>query len=79
MIFPEKQQLVTGCDTGLGMGMATALAEAGADIVGASMVEDYQEVKTAVEATGRKFTYHQVDISDSEKIIRFYQPGKNRQ
>ena len=31
-----KKALVTGCDTGLGMGMATALAEAGADIIGAS-------------------------------------------
>jgi len=36
-----KMAVFTGCDTGLGMGMATALAEAGADIVGASIVDDY--------------------------------------
>ena len=47
-----KTAVVTGCDTGLGMGMATALAEAGADIVGASIVDDYSAVKNAVEATG---------------------------
>ena len=66
-----KTALVTGCDTGLGMGMATALAEAGADIVGASIVEDYSDVKAAVEATGRKFTYHRVDISNREALYAF--------
>lgn len=71
-----KTALVTGCDTGLGMGMATALAEAGADIVGASIVEDYSEVKNAVEATGRKFTYHQVDISDRAKLYAFIKQVK---
>ena len=29
-----KVAMVTGCDTGLGQGMAIALAEAGCDIVG---------------------------------------------
>ena len=66
-----KTALVTGCDTGLGMGMATALAEAGADIVGASIVEDYSAVQQAVEATGRKFTYHRVDIGDREQLYAF--------
>lgn len=66
-----KTALVTGCDTGLGLGMATALAEAGADIVGASVVEDYADVKNAVEATGRKFTYHRVDISDRDALYAF--------
>jgi 2-deoxy-D-gluconate 3-dehydrogenase len=66
-----KTALVTGCDTGLGMGMATALAEAGADIVGASIVDDYSAVKNAIEATGRKFTYHKVDISDRNALYAF--------
>ena len=66
-----KTALVTGCDTGLGMGMATALAEAGADIVGASIVEDYSAVKAAIEATGRKFTYHRVDIGNREELYAF--------
>jgi 2-deoxy-D-gluconate 3-dehydrogenase len=29
-----KVAIVTGCDTGLGQGMAVALAQAGCDIVG---------------------------------------------
>ncbi|MCA0381458.1 MAG: 2-dehydro-3-deoxy-D-gluconate 5-dehydrogenase KduD [Bacteroidetes bacterium] len=66
-----KTAVVTGCDTGLGMGMALALAEAGANIVGASIVEDYSEVKAAIEATGRSFTYHRVDISDRQALYAF--------
>ena len=66
-----KTAVVTGCDTGLGKGMAVALAEAGADIVGISVVGDPLEVKNDVEAAGRKFTYYQVDISDRDKLYAF--------
>ncbi len=66
-----KTALVTGCDTGLGQGMATALAEAGADIIGASVVEDASETKAAVETAGKKFTYHRVDIGDREQLYSF--------
>ena len=40
--------LVTGCNTGLGQGMAIALAQAGADIVGVNMTDPSQ---TAAEVT----------------------------
>lgn len=66
-----KNALVTGCDTGLGLGMATALAEAGANIIGASIVEDYSDIKKSVEAAGRKLIYHQVDISNREALYGF--------
>lgn len=66
-----KTAVVTGCDTGLGMGMAIALAEAGADIIGTSRKGDPAAVKTAVESTGRKFTYHSVDISDRKLVYEF--------
>src|SRR5664279_4418396 len=66
-----KTALVTGCDTGLGMSMATALAEAGADIVGASLGGEYAEIKNRVEGTGRTFTYHSVDISDRKALYAF--------
>jgi 2-dehydro-3-deoxy-D-gluconate 5-dehydrogenase len=72
-----KTALVTGCDTGLGMAMAVALAEAGADIVGASIVDDYTAVKNAVEATGKKFTYHKVDISDRNALYDFIKKVKD--
>ena len=73
-----KIALVTGCDTGLGLGMATALANAGADIVGASIVDDFSATKTAVEAAGRKFTYFKVDISDREALYAFIKSVKEK-
>ena len=73
-----KTALVTGCDTGLGLGMATALANAGADIVGASIVDDFSATKTAVEAAGRKFTYFKVDISDREVLYSFIKSVKEK-
>lgn len=49
-----KTAIVTGCDTGLGQGMAVALAEAGADVVGVNIVEPTETIKK-VEALGRRF------------------------
>ncbi len=72
-----KTALVTGCDTGLGQGMALALAEAGANIVGASIVDDYSATKELVEATGRRFTYHKVDISNREELYAFINKVKS--
>src|SRR6266542_3352833 len=67
----NKTAVVTGCDTGLGMAMATALAEAGANIIGASVAEDYTSVKKAVEATGKKFIYYRIDISERGALYSF--------
>ncbi len=49
-----KAAIVTGCNTGLGQGMARALAQAGADIVGVN-VTDPTETQQQVEAMGRRF------------------------
>ncbi len=40
-----KIALVTGCDTGLGQGMAIGLAEAGCDIVGVNIVEPKETIE----------------------------------
>lgn len=56
--------LVTGCNTGLGQGMAVALAQAGADIVGINRSEAAQ-TRGAVEALGRRFLDLQADLSDA--------------
>jgi 2-deoxy-D-gluconate 3-dehydrogenase len=63
-----KTALVTGCDTGLGQGMAVALAEAGADVVGASRTDESSATGSLIEALGRKFSYHQADFSDRSQI-----------
>lgn len=62
-----KQALVTGANTGLGQGMAVALAEAGADIVavGRSSASD---TETKVEAAGRRFTEIKADLSDRAAV-----------
>lgn len=51
--------------------MAIALAEAGAHIVGASFTDNADATKEAVEKAGRRFTYHNVDISDREQLYVF--------
>jgi 2-dehydro-3-deoxy-D-gluconate 5-dehydrogenase len=73
-----KTALVTGCDTGLGQAMAIALAEAGADIVGASNAEAVKggDTEKAVTALGKQFTPYVVDISDREGLYRFVREVK---
>ena len=47
-----KVAVVSGCDTGLGQGMALGLAEAGCDIVGINIVEPVETIER-VTALGR--------------------------
>lgn len=49
-----KVAIVTGCDTGLGQGMALGLAKAGCDIVGVNITEPAETIEK-IAATGRKF------------------------
>ncbi len=56
--------IVTGCDTGLGQGMARALAQAGADIVGINLT-DPAETKKQVEALDRRFLDLRANLSDT--------------
>ncbi|WP_316860410.1 2-dehydro-3-deoxy-D-gluconate 5-dehydrogenase KduD [uncultured Cohaesibacter sp.] len=49
-----KIAVVTGCDTGLGQGMAVGLAKAGCDIAAVNIVEP-SETKAIIEGLGRKF------------------------
>ncbi|KAB8312806.1 2-dehydro-3-deoxy-D-gluconate 5-dehydrogenase KduD [Erwinia endophytica] len=62
-----KVALVTGCDTGLGQGMALGLAEAGCDIVGVNIVEP-QETREKVTALGRRFLSLKADLGDTRCI-----------
>lgn len=68
-----KTALVTGCKRGIGLGMAVALAEAGADIIGvsASLEETGSEVSKAVTALGRGFTAYQCDFTDRKAVKSF--------
>ncbi len=61
-----KTALVTGARRGIGNGMAVALAEAGADIVGisAGMEADGSALAREVEARGRRFRGYACDLAD---------------
>nr|WP_320118785.1 SDR family NAD(P)-dependent oxidoreductase [uncultured Marinifilum sp.] len=73
-----KVALVTGCKRGIGMGMAIALAEAGADIIGvsASLEKNGSAVEKAVTALGRKFTAYTCDFSDRKSLYSFIKEVK---
>ena len=58
-----KVAIVTGCDTGLGQGMALALAQAGADVVGVNVSEP-RETQGHIEAMGRRFLDLRANLSD---------------
>lgn len=62
-----KTAIVTGCNTGLGQGIACALAEAGADIFGVYRTEP-GETPSLIEKTGRKFYGFKTDLSDMSSI-----------
>lgn len=73
-----KTTLVTGCKRGIGKGMAVALAEAGADIVGVSASLEIQgsELEQAVTALGRSFTGYACDFADRNALYAFIQQVK---
>lgn len=62
-----KVALVTGCDTGLGQGMAVGLAEAGCDIIGINIVEPRETIER-VTALGRRFLSLTADLSHIDGI-----------
>ncbi|MDU6415674.1 SDR family oxidoreductase [Mixta calida] len=62
-----KVAIVTGCDTGLGQGMAIGLAQAGCDIVGINVVEPL-ETADKIEETGRRFLSLKADLSKQDGI-----------
>jgi len=62
-----KVALITGCDTGLGQGMAIGLAEAGCDIVGVNIV-DPEETIAKVTALGRRFLSLTADLMKTDGI-----------
>jgi 2-deoxy-D-gluconate 3-dehydrogenase len=68
-----KTALVTGCNKGIGKGMALGLAEAGADIIGVSgsMPLQGSEIEKEVMQLGKKFKAYQSDFSERKSLYAF--------
>ena len=60
-----KVAVVTGCNTGLGQGMALALAQAGCDIVGLN-IAPADETAKAAKGMGRRFQDIATDLSTAK-------------
>jgi len=69
----NKIALVTGCSRGIGLAIATELANSGADIIGVSneMPESGSEVEKSVQAAGKKFYPYQADFSNRDSLYTF--------
>ena len=65
-----KVAIVTGSERGLGRGMAVALAQAGADIVGVTHAEMAPETAAAIEAAGRTYVHIQANLQSIEPVER---------
>ncbi|HDM8150221.1 TPA: 2-dehydro-3-deoxy-D-gluconate 5-dehydrogenase KduD [Vibrio harveyi] len=63
----DKVAIVTGCDTGLGQGMALGLAHAGCDIVGVNIVEPTETIEK-IQATGRRFIDIRANLMKTDDI-----------
>ncbi|MBW3558474.1 MAG: 2-dehydro-3-deoxy-D-gluconate 5-dehydrogenase KduD [Proteobacteria bacterium] len=61
--------MVTGANTGIGQGIAIALAQAGADVVAVGRSEP-TDTGQAVEATGRRFRSIRADLGSIEPVDR---------
>lgn len=73
-----KTALVTGCKRGIGHGLAQALAEAGADIVGvsATLESSGSEIEKDVKALGRSFRAYACDFADRSALHGFVEQVK---
>lgn len=73
-----KAALVTGCNKGIGKGMALGLAEAGADIIGVSAsLAPGSDIEKEVTALGRKFYTHKANLSDRDSLYAFINEVKS--
>ena len=73
-----KTALVTGCRRGIGRGLAQAVAEAGADVVGvsASLESSGSDVEADVTSAGRAFSGYACDFTDRDSLYVFVERVK---
>ena len=72
----NKTAIVTGSNQGIGMAYAIALAEAGADIISVSYVDDFSMVEKEINARGRRFKSYVGDFAKRESVYEFIKKVK---
>jgi len=74
----NKLALVTGSSRGIGLAIATALAESGADIIGVSskLEASGSALEKAITKAGKKFYAYQCDLSSRDSIYSFLEKVK---
>lgn len=75
-----KVAMVTGCRRGIGLAIAAALAEAGADVIGVSrsLETTGSEVERRVTAAGRRFWGFACDFSQRAEVKTFLREAAER-
>ncbi|WP_447928244.1 2-dehydro-3-deoxy-D-gluconate 5-dehydrogenase KduD [Vreelandella sp. EE27] len=72
-----KTAIITGCNTGLGQGMALGLASAGCNIVGVNR-RSPDETQQQVEALGVEFLSIQAELDSTDPIANIIQQTEQR-
>lgn len=66
----DQVAVVTGGNRGLGLGIATALSEAGANIVSIQHTEDVSQLASNIASTGRQLLPLAIDLAQEEAAER---------
>lgn len=69
----DKIAIVTGANRGIGQGIAVALAEAGADILGVSRESTAEETRKSIEALDRSYIHIAADLSETSTVEKIVQ------
>lgn len=72
----EKVAIVTGCNTGLGQGMALGLAHAGCDIIGINLVEP-EETKLKIQALNKRFINIEANLMKQDNLSDIVEKAAN--
>jgi len=73
-----KTALITGCDKGIGKAYALGLAEAGADIIGASRsLDSGSAIEKEITALNKKFKPYKIDLGDRKSLYDFIDKVKS--
>ncbi|MEX0961342.1 MAG: SDR family oxidoreductase [Simkaniaceae bacterium] len=77
-LLKGQKALVTGGDSGIGKGVALALAEAGCDVVvnTHSHLDRADEVVKTIQGFGVNAYAHQADVSKEEDVVKMFQKMK---